>query len=167
MALPSSGAISLWQIAQELNVPIEGLSLGDQRVRDLLGDQDAVYMSNAYNKSAMNTMTIGRWDNSGRTYLGYQGASPTGTNYGGWMGNATPYGIVKTLIIQRWSQYDNKIILQTNNMYQSPAVCTFIIQGQTFTFTVKTNDLNGFSIPNTMSDLFMVNTGQQIKISIK
>lgn len=44
--------VTIYQIAVELGIQAQGLSLGDGRVRNLLGNPTgAVYMSNAYGKS--------------------------------------------------------------------------------------------------------------------
>lgn len=161
MALPSSGQIFMSQIAQELGIDATGLTLNDSRVRDLAGKPSGpVWFSDFWGKSAMSQLTIGRYDNSGRSYLGFQGASPIGANYGVLRGTKTPQGDCVALYIQRWSQYDNKIIFQTNNLYVAAVPITFQLAGMTFNYTVKSNDMNGFAIPNTMSDLFISNQGK-------
>ncbi|MFA7258067.1 MAG: hypothetical protein WC013_00965 [Aeromonas bestiarum] len=160
MTLPASGAISIAQVATELGIGAAGLSLNDSRVRNLFGKPSGIIrMSDGHGKSNMDRMTIGRYDNSGRSYLGYQGASPTGANFGAYSGTPTSYGSVVSLIIQRWSAYDNKILLQTNNLQVQPCSINFQLAGQSFTFAVKTNDSYGTAIPNTMSDLFLANVG--------
>ncbi len=161
MALHGWGQpMSIAHIAAELGISPNGLGLGDARVRALLGDQGAVYMSNAYGKSDLDRLTIGRYDNSGRTYIGYQSASPTGANFGAYAGKPTAQGVITQLIIQHWSQYDNKIICSTNTAVKQPINLMFQIAGQTFNFKVTTNDQNGVAIPNAMYDLWLINLGK-------
>lgn len=160
MALHGWGQpMSIYNIASELGIGATGLSLNDSRVRNLLGQPGgAINISNAYGKSNMSRLTIGRYDNSGRTYLGFQSGSPI-ANWGAWSGEPTPQGNLVSLFIQRWSAYDNKIILQTNNMMVTTMPVLFQIAGQSFTFNCRTNDLSGVAIPNTMSDLWLANVG--------
>lgn len=82
MTIKSSGPISIADIAAELRISAEWLSLGDSRVRALLGHPTgAVYMSSAYGKSSGSTFTLtpvgsrGSYGYSDDSRLGMTGGS--------------------------------------------------------------------------------------------
>lgn len=105
MALQSSGAISIADIAKELRISPDNLGLNDARVRTLLGDQGAVYMSNAYGKSNNynSTMSVG---NSGVNSGVYRPNASSGWVYGSF---ADPNCFGVPILSFTWSvdQYDN------------------------------------------------------------
>lgn len=59
MALPSSGPISMYMVAEELGISIYDLSLNDSRVRNLAGiPSGPISLSDLYGKSAYTPMTL-------------------------------------------------------------------------------------------------------------
>ncbi len=91
MALHGWGqAMSIAHVATELGISPIGLSLGDSRVRNLLGDTGAVYLSNAYGKSNAYTSTISL-GNSGITTGVYRPNAGSGWVYGS-VANSIVYG---------------------------------------------------------------------------
>lgn len=86
MALPSSGTISMSQVAAELGVAATGLSLNDTRVRTLAGvPSGAISMSNLHGKSSFVAPTMG---------IGYKYIYPSylGAHIYGYSDGTVSYG---------------------------------------------------------------------------
>lgn len=83
MALPSSGAISMYQVNNELGISgATNISLGSSAVRGLFGvSSGAISMSNGYGASSFGpptTMTGSLWGSRAFWTGGYSSTSPTG-----------------------------------------------------------------------------------------
>lgn len=106
MALHGWGQLmSIAHIAAELGISPNGLGLGDVRVRALLGDQGAVYMSNAYGKSNNYNATMGV-GNSGVDSGVYRPNASSGWVYGSFS-DPNCFGV--PILSFTWSvdRYDN------------------------------------------------------------
>ena len=114
MTLPASGPISIKDIAKELGISEIGLSLGDIRVRTLLGHPSGpVYMSSAYGKSSgwRGTMTIGLLTSNLEDNVGYNPLTGTGAVSGG--GTVNNIDVTPNSVRMQWTKSRNSYLFVT------------------------------------------------------
>lgn len=139
MTLPSTGPISMSQVATELGISATGLSLNDSRVRALAGKPSGtISMSDLRGKST-SVLTVGS-------------STPSVTNYGYYSGlygaltNTSRYGgTVTSLSYARWNTvppYVWRIDLRIDNMQSTRPPLTLVIAGASFTFTTTSSGTN-------------------------
>ena len=127
MALPSSGSLSMSQIAAELNISATGLSLNDSRVRQLAGKASgAISFADLRGKSSVWTATF--------TPV-HIGSLQCG--YGGGKGGLSP-NVFNGITIQYLMQYNSgaRLLIRTNNdsAFLS-AVASIEVNGNVRTYT--------------------------------
>ncbi|MBW3732445.1 hypothetical protein [Aeromonas dhakensis] len=155
--------VSIYEIAVELGIGATGLSLGDQRVRNLLGDSGAVYMSNAYGKSNTASLTIGYEEYTKFIKIrnwGFKAESGMGALSNG----ACSQGVCTALYIRRGGDSAPKLHMQTTNGSAAGVGVQIFCGGTVFNYTVPAN--GSIDIPNQMMDIWSSSVGVTIQIKL-
>lgn len=142
MALPGSGAISMVQVADELQIPATGLSLGDSRVRSLAGKPDGmISMSDLHGKSSIT------WHEANYTFVPGRKEKNVVDGSGGWYGfESGPLG-KGSLVSQTAGSPDIRYILVKDNTNTLEVGMTAWVHANDKYITVPVNNMYRLTVP--------------------